>query len=166
MMAHTHTGKTPFCLAFGSEVVIPTEVGLTSYRVAYHVKGRNEEGIHLQLDLLDEVKATTEQWITCYQDLMAKHYHTKVRPRHLKIGPHPEESNDSCQRPHTGQVESQLGRTLQDRGLPYERHLPLRDARWTKNALPLECRAPKEILLIVPPGATNYVTAFSFFFFF
>jgi len=84
MMARMHTGKTPFCLAFRSEAIIPTEVGLTRNRVAYHVKGRNEEGIRLQLDLLDEVKATTEQWIMCYLDLMSKHYHTKVRPQHLK----------------------------------------------------------------------------------
>ena len=60
MMARMHTSKTPFCLAFGSEAVIPKEVGLTSNRVAYHVKGRNEEGLRLQLDLLDEVRVMTE----------------------------------------------------------------------------------------------------------
>ena len=29
--------------------------------------------MHLQLDLLDEVNATVQQWIAHYQDLMAKH---------------------------------------------------------------------------------------------
>ena len=38
--------------------------------------------MRLQLDLLDEVKATTEQRIARFQDLMAKHYNTKVKPRH------------------------------------------------------------------------------------
>ena len=33
----------------------------------------------LQLDLLDEVRATAEQRIAHYQDLMAKHYNTKVK---------------------------------------------------------------------------------------
>ena len=86
MVARTHTSKTPYYLVFGSEAIIPAEVGLTSYRVANHDKGRNEEGICLQLDLLDEVRVTAEQRIMRYQDLMAKHYNTKVRPRCLKIG--------------------------------------------------------------------------------
>ena len=37
----------------------------------------------LQLDLLDEVRATLEQMMARYQDLMAKHYNTKVKPRHF-----------------------------------------------------------------------------------
>lgn len=63
MIARTLTGETLFCLAFGSEAIISAEVGLTSYRVAHYDKRRNEEGIHLQLDLLDEVRVTTEQRI-------------------------------------------------------------------------------------------------------
>ena len=85
MIARMHTSKTPYYLVFGSEAIIPAEVGLTSYSVANHDKGRNEEGICLQLDLLDEVRVTAEQRIMRYQDLMAKHYNTKVRPRCLKI---------------------------------------------------------------------------------
>ena len=41
--------------------------------------------MRLQLDLLDEVRATAEQQIACYQDLMAKHYNAKVKPRHFQI---------------------------------------------------------------------------------
>ena len=65
-MAHTPTGETPFCLAFGNEAIIPTKVGLTSYRVAHHNEGRNEERMCLQLDLVDEVRATAKQRITRY----------------------------------------------------------------------------------------------------
>ena len=56
----TPTGETLFHLAYGHEDVIPVEVGLTSYQVSHHDEGRNEEGMRLQLDLLDEFKATTE----------------------------------------------------------------------------------------------------------
>ena len=80
MMARTPTSKTPFCLTFGSEAVILVEVELTRYKVVHHDEERNEDGMRLQLDLLDEVTAMAEQWIACYQDLMAKHYNTKVRP--------------------------------------------------------------------------------------
>ena len=53
--ARTPTGETSFRLAYGSDAVIPTEVGLTSYRVENYSKDKNEEAICLQLDLVDEV---------------------------------------------------------------------------------------------------------------
>ena len=81
----TPTGETPFCLTYEHEVVIPAEVGLTNHRVYHHDEGRNKEGMHLQLDLLNEVRTTTEQRMACYQDLIAKHYNTKVRPRYFQV---------------------------------------------------------------------------------
>ena len=83
MTARTPTGETPFCLAFGSEAIILVEVGLTNYRISHHDEERNKEGMRLQLDLLDEVRATIKQRIARYQNLMAKHYNTKVKPRHF-----------------------------------------------------------------------------------
>ena len=59
-MAQTPASERPFCLAFGNEEVIQAEVGLASYRIAHHNEARNEEGIRLQLDLLDEVRATVK----------------------------------------------------------------------------------------------------------
>ena len=59
--ARTPTGETPFRLAYGSDAIIPAEVGLTSYRVDYHNERRNDEAMHLQLDLLDEVRETAKQ---------------------------------------------------------------------------------------------------------
>ena len=55
------TRETPFRLAYGSDAVIPTKVGLTSYKVGNHDKGRNNEAMCLQLDLEDKVRATAEQ---------------------------------------------------------------------------------------------------------
>lgn len=59
-MAQMPTGETLFRLTFGNEVVIPAEMGLASYRISHHNKGRNKEGICLQLGLLGEVKAIAE----------------------------------------------------------------------------------------------------------
>ena len=84
--ARTPTGETPFRLAYGTEAVILAEVGLMSYRVESYDKDMNKEGMHLQLDLLDEVRATTEQRLARYQDLMAKHYNNKVRHRNFQVG--------------------------------------------------------------------------------
>ena len=47
MTARTPTRETPFRLAYGSETVIPAEVGLTSYRVDSHDEWRNDEAMRL-----------------------------------------------------------------------------------------------------------------------
>ena len=82
----TPTGDMPFRLAYGSEAVILAEVGLTSYRVENHDEGRNDEALRVQLDLVDEVRANAQQRLAWYQDLMAKHYNSRVRHRDFKVG--------------------------------------------------------------------------------
>ena len=58
--ARTPTREMSFRLAYGSEVVILVEVGLTSYKVENYDENRNDEAMRLQLDLVDEVRATIE----------------------------------------------------------------------------------------------------------
>ena len=65
-MARTPTEETSFRLTYGSEAVIPVEVGLKSYGVENHDESWNDEAMRLQLDLVDEVRATTEQRLTQY----------------------------------------------------------------------------------------------------
>ena len=55
------TGETPFWLTYGSETVILAKVGLISYRIGNHDESKNDEVMRLLLDLMDEVRATTEQ---------------------------------------------------------------------------------------------------------
>ena len=85
-IARTPTGETPFQLAYGTDAVIPAEVGFTSYRMENHSKDKNEEALCLQLDLVDKVQLTTEQRLARYQNLMAKHYNTNVRHRDFQVG--------------------------------------------------------------------------------
>ena len=49
-------------------------------------KDKNEEAMHLQLDLVDEVRVAVEQRLARYQNLMAKHYNSKVRHRDFQVG--------------------------------------------------------------------------------
>ena len=42
--------------------------------------------MRLQLDLLDEVRTTAEQRLARYQDLMAKHYNSRVRHKDFQVG--------------------------------------------------------------------------------
>jgi hypothetical protein len=52
----TLTGDTCFSFTYGTEVVIPVEVGSPSFKVASYNPGLNDEGINLNLDLLQEKK--------------------------------------------------------------------------------------------------------------
>ena len=81
MTTRTPTGETLFRLAYGSEAVIPAKFGLTSYRVGNHDESKNNEAMRLQLDLVDEVRAAAKQRLAQYQNLMAKHYNSRVRYR-------------------------------------------------------------------------------------
>jgi hypothetical protein len=50
----TPTGETPFSQAFGSEAVIPVEVGSVSFHVKHYNPDMNDEGIRLSLDMLSK----------------------------------------------------------------------------------------------------------------
>ena len=46
---------------------------------------KNKEAMRLQLDLVDEVRAAAEQRLARYQNLVEKHYNTKVRHRDFQV---------------------------------------------------------------------------------
>uniref|UniRef100_A0A2N9FQW8 Uncharacterized protein n=1 Tax=Fagus sylvatica TaxID=28930 RepID=A0A2N9FQW8_FAGSY len=80
------TGETPFRMTFGSEAVVPVEIGLTSFRTLAYDGQKNEEQLRLNLDLIDEVRETAEARMKRYQEKMARHYNSRVKPRQLSIG--------------------------------------------------------------------------------
>ena len=53
-MKRSPTGETLYALAFGTEVVILTEVSLGSYQVETSRLGTSDEGLKLHLDLIQE----------------------------------------------------------------------------------------------------------------
>lgn len=62
----THTGDTPFGLAFGSEAVVLVEMELTSLRVKKYDLELNNEGLKLSLDLLEERRDRAETVMVSY----------------------------------------------------------------------------------------------------
>ena len=86
MTTRTPTKETSFRLTYGSEAIIPTEIELTGFRMENHDESRNDKAMRLQLDLMDEVRATAEQRLARYQDLMAKYYNSKVRHKDSQVG--------------------------------------------------------------------------------
>uniref|UniRef100_A0A2N9HQ03 Uncharacterized protein n=1 Tax=Fagus sylvatica TaxID=28930 RepID=A0A2N9HQ03_FAGSY len=65
------TGETPFQMTFGSEAVVPVEIGLTTLRTSTYDEQQIEEQLRLNLDLIDEVRETAEARMKRYQEKMA-----------------------------------------------------------------------------------------------
>ena len=61
MTVRTPTGETPFKLAYGSETVIPAEVRMANHRVTMYQDKDNEEQLHLNLDMIDEVRTNARR---------------------------------------------------------------------------------------------------------
>ena len=66
MMAWTPTGETPFNLNYGTEAVIPVEVGLTSLRREFFNEQSNNDQLKQNLDFLDEVRDQAAQRMAKY----------------------------------------------------------------------------------------------------
>ena len=60
----TPMGETPFKLAYGSEAVIPAEVHMVNHRIMKYQDKDNEEQLHLNLDLIGEIRMDAEQRTT------------------------------------------------------------------------------------------------------
>ena len=82
----TPIGETPFKLAYGSEAVIPAEVHMANHRVTMYQDKDNEEQLHLNLDLIDEVRTDAEERTARYKNLIARQHDAMVKLRWFNIG--------------------------------------------------------------------------------
>ena len=79
--ARTPTGETPFRLTYGTEVVIPVEIGVASTRRTTFNGVANEDKLRVNLDCLDEVRDKASSRMTEYQWKMAEYYNKRVKLR-------------------------------------------------------------------------------------
>ena len=61
MTVRAPTRETPFKLAYGSEVIIPTEVHMANHRMIKYQDKENEEQLCLNLDLIDEIRMDADK---------------------------------------------------------------------------------------------------------
>ncbi|KAK4394172.1 hypothetical protein Sango_1888000 [Sesamum angolense] len=52
------TGKSPFTLAYGTEVIIPAELGMPSHRILHFNEENNSQLLKEHIDLIDELRET------------------------------------------------------------------------------------------------------------
>ncbi|GKV41028.1 hypothetical protein SLEP1_g48609 [Rubroshorea leprosula] len=85
-MSRTATGETPYHLAFGTEAVIPIEIGVPSFRVTHFDERRNGQLLRENLDLLDDLREEALLRTLVYKQKIANFYNKRVRPRSFKVG--------------------------------------------------------------------------------
>ncbi|GKD82194.1 reverse transcriptase domain-containing protein, partial [Tanacetum coccineum] len=78
MIKSSH-GDTPFSLTYGTEAVIPAEIGMPTYRTATVDTVHNDEELGLNLDLLEEKRERVAICEAKAKMKMAKYYNAKVR---------------------------------------------------------------------------------------
>ncbi|GKF95943.1 reverse transcriptase domain-containing protein [Tanacetum coccineum] len=78
--------ETPFSLTYGSEAVIPAEIGIPTYRTMMFREGYNEEDMRLNLELLQERNEVTAIWEAIYKTKMEQYYNRRVRLVSFKPG--------------------------------------------------------------------------------
>ena len=73
-------GISPFALTYRMEVVIPTEIGLPTIRIATP-ESENVESVARELDVSDELREVATIQIVSYQRRLANSYNKRVKPR-------------------------------------------------------------------------------------
>ncbi|XP_050215670.1 uncharacterized protein LOC126666834 [Mercurialis annua] len=80
------TGETPFRLAYGTEAVIPVEIGVPSIRVNYLEEETNEARTRLCLVLLEERRDEAVVRATTYKKQAARYHNKRINSREFQKG--------------------------------------------------------------------------------
>ena len=70
---------------FGTEAVIPVEIGLTSWRTNHHDESSNDNQLRMNLDLLNEARDQATAKTRAYQQRMAYYHDRRVMHREFKV---------------------------------------------------------------------------------
>ncbi|XP_077251961.1 uncharacterized protein LOC143891219 [Tasmannia lanceolata] len=82
----TSTGESPFNLSFGTEAVIPVDVGARSPRVTSFNEQFNSDGLRANLDLLEEAREESRIRVAAYKQKISNYHDSKIRPRNFRTG--------------------------------------------------------------------------------
>ncbi|GJZ01722.1 reverse transcriptase domain-containing protein [Tanacetum coccineum] len=103
-MIQTSNGDTPFSLTYGTEAVIPTEIGMPTFRTAEVDVTKNDEALEINLELLEEKREQAAIREAKSKRQMEKYYNTKVRNTSFKPGDLVYRSNEASRVEDTGKL--------------------------------------------------------------
>ncbi|GJR68283.1 reverse transcriptase domain-containing protein [Tanacetum coccineum] len=78
--------ETPFSLAYGTEVVIPAEIGIPTRRTIQGSDKKNEEALMLNLYLLEERREIAVNREARRKQQVEKYYNQRVHHKQFKVG--------------------------------------------------------------------------------
>ncbi|GJX66619.1 reverse transcriptase domain-containing protein [Tanacetum coccineum] len=99
-------GDTPFSLTYGTEAVIPVEIGMPSIRRAKVNQAKNDEALLLNLDILEERREKVAVREARNKAKMAKYYNSKVRSTSFHPGVFVYHSNEASRAKESGKLAS------------------------------------------------------------
>ncbi|KAK2376303.1 hypothetical protein QL285_077105 [Trifolium repens] len=83
---HSTTGETPFRLVYGTEAVIPVEIGEPSRRTQQPLdEEMNDEALREELDLVEEIRTGASIKEASLKQKVAARHDTKVIPREFNV---------------------------------------------------------------------------------
>ncbi|GJU13969.1 reverse transcriptase domain-containing protein [Tanacetum coccineum] len=94
-MIKSSNGETPFSLTYGTEAVIPAEIGMPTLRTAEIDLIKNDEALEINLDLIEEKREQAAIQEAKSKAKMEKYYNSKVRGTSFKPGDMVYRNNDA-----------------------------------------------------------------------
>nr|GFB22178.1 reverse transcriptase domain-containing protein [Tanacetum cinerariifolium] len=94
-MVKSSHGDTPFSLTYGTEAVIPAEIGMPTYRTTAVDVVNNDKELRLNLDLLEERRELAAINEARSKSKMTKYYNSRVRGVAFQPGNFVHRSNDA-----------------------------------------------------------------------
>ncbi|KAL0411630.1 UNVERIFIED_CONTAM: hypothetical protein Slati_3752700 [Sesamum latifolium] len=80
------TRESPFSLVYGTEAIVPVEIGEETLKVQQYEPTNNGLERQADLDLIQELRNNANTRTTAYKAMMAKAYNSKVRRRGFQVG--------------------------------------------------------------------------------
>ncbi|XP_070053770.1 uncharacterized protein [Nicotiana tomentosiformis] len=84
--AKTGTGEILFSLVYGSEALIPVEIGEPSTRFTQATEESNDEELRMNLDLLEQRREAALIRMASQKKIIERYYNRKAHLRYFKIG--------------------------------------------------------------------------------
>ncbi|GJR15831.1 reverse transcriptase domain-containing protein [Tanacetum coccineum] len=103
-MIKSSNGETPFSLTYGTEAVIPAEIGMPTLRTAEIDLTKNNEALGINLDLIEERREQAAIQEAKSKKKMEKYYNSRVRGASFKPGDMVYRSNEASHAKDEGKL--------------------------------------------------------------
>ncbi|KAL0439424.1 UNVERIFIED_CONTAM: hypothetical protein Slati_2425400 [Sesamum latifolium] len=80
------TGESPFTLVYGTEAIIPAELGMPSHRILHFDEEHNSQLLKENLDFVEELRETAFIRTQRYKSTMINAHNKRVKARRFQVG--------------------------------------------------------------------------------